>query len=207
MDGIIQFSQITFKNGKVTLRAYVPSGEVDYVTIAGAESYRAGDRFTFELVCPETVDIPKSVTWYFDDEPVMADSVTLTRGAHTVEAHLTDTAGNQSVVTLEIVANAAPLSRSEKPANGISFTWTVSTEPAERNEALSTVSKSAFTQSALIAPARRRNSSRSPRNGLPALLVDTPVKKSLPLLEVAFCAGSLFEVFVRHEPAAPPPFT
>ena len=104
VDGITQFSQITFKNGKVTLRAYVPSGEVDYVTIAGAESYRAGDRFTFELVCPETVDIPKSVTWYFDDEPVMADSVTLTRGAHTVEAHLTDTAGNQSVVTLEIVA-------------------------------------------------------------------------------------------------------
>ena len=98
----IQFSQISFKNGQVTFRAFIPSGEVDYVSIADPGSYRAGDRFTFELVCPDAVNAPKSVVWYYDDEPAGADSVTLTKGAHTVEAHLTNADGSRSVLTLEI---------------------------------------------------------------------------------------------------------
>ena len=102
VEGIITFSQIAFKDGVVTLRAYVPTGDVDYVTIADAGSYRAGDRFTFSLVCPEEVDAPKSVVWYYDDEPAGADSVTLTKGAHTVEAQLTNADGSRSVLTLEI---------------------------------------------------------------------------------------------------------
>jgi M6 family metalloprotease-like protein len=103
VEGPVQFSQISFRNGKLTLRAYVPSGEVDYVSIADAGSYRAGDRFTFDLVCPEAVEAPKSVAWYYDDEPTGADSVTLTKGTHTVEAHLTNADGRRSVLTLEIV--------------------------------------------------------------------------------------------------------
>jgi len=98
----IQFSQISFKNGQVTFRAFVPSGDVDYVSIADAGSYRAGDRFSFDLVCPDAVAPPKSVVWYYDDEPVQADSVTLTKGAHTVEAHLTNADGSSRVLTLEI---------------------------------------------------------------------------------------------------------
>ena len=102
VEGEVSFSQIAFKNGVVTLRAYVPSGDVDYVTIADAGSYRAGDRFTFSLVCPEGVTAPESVVWYYDDEPAGADSVTLTKGSHTVEAQLTNADGSRSVLTLEI---------------------------------------------------------------------------------------------------------
>ena len=102
VEGIITFRQITFKNGELTLKAVAPTGEVDYVTIANAGSYRAGDRFTFELVCPEGVDAPVSVVWYYDDEPVLADSVTLTAGSHTVEAQLTNADGSRGVLTLEI---------------------------------------------------------------------------------------------------------
>jgi M6 family metalloprotease-like protein len=102
VEGVIHLSDISYKNGTVTLRAYVPSGDVDYVTIADAGSYRVGDRFTFELVRPDSAVTPKSVVWYYDDEPAGADSVTLTKGDHTVEAQLTYADGRQSVLTLEI---------------------------------------------------------------------------------------------------------
>ena len=67
VEGVVRFSDISYKNNTVTLRAYVPTGDVDYVTIADPGSYRAGDRFTFDLVCPEAVEAPKSVAWYYDD--------------------------------------------------------------------------------------------------------------------------------------------
>ena len=102
VEGVIRFSDISYKNNTVTLRAYVPSGDVDYVTIADPGSYRAGKRFSFELVRPDGVETPESVVWYYDDEPAGADSVTLTAGAHTVEAYLTYADGRQSVLTLEI---------------------------------------------------------------------------------------------------------
>ena len=104
VEGTVQFRDISFKNNTVTLRAYVPTGEVDYVTIADAGSYRAGERFSFGLVRPVSVDAPASVVWYYDDEPAGADSVTLTAGEHTVEAQLTYADGSKSVLTLEIVA-------------------------------------------------------------------------------------------------------
>ena len=100
----ISFTQITHADGLVTLRAYVPSGDVDYVTIADAGSYTAGSRFNFALNQPEDVEVPVSVAWYFDDEPVQADSVTLTAGNHTVEAVLTLKDGSRQVVSLEIEA-------------------------------------------------------------------------------------------------------
>lgn len=104
VEGTVSFREIAFRNGTVTLKAVVPTGEVDYVTIADTGSYRAGDRFTFELVVPDAVTAPASVVWYYDDEPAGADSVTLTKGAHIVEAQLTYADGNHGILTLEIVA-------------------------------------------------------------------------------------------------------
>jgi hypothetical protein len=98
----VSFSGIAYANDLVTLRATLPSDDLDYVTIADSGSYRAGDRFTFELVSSENAVTPADVVWYFDDEPAGADSVTLTAGAHTVEAVLTQADGSRSVLTLEI---------------------------------------------------------------------------------------------------------
>ena len=102
VEGPITFSGISYANDLVSLRAYVPSVGFDYMTIADSGSYQAGDRFTFALVRPEHVAAPAAVAWYFDDEPAGADSVTLTAGAHVVEAVLTQADGSRSVLTLEI---------------------------------------------------------------------------------------------------------
>jgi M6 family metalloprotease-like protein len=102
VDGLITFSGIAYADNQVALRAYVPSDELDYVTIADAGTYRSGDRFTFGLVQPEKVEAPVTVVWNYDDEPAGADSVTLTAGSHTVEARLTYADGRQEVLTLEI---------------------------------------------------------------------------------------------------------
>jgi len=102
VEGFVSFENISYANGQVTLRAIVPTGELDYVTIADAGSYAAGDRFTFALVRPEEVEAPASVAWYFDDEPVSADSVSLTAGSHVIDARLTYADGRQGTVTLEI---------------------------------------------------------------------------------------------------------
>ena len=104
VEGTVRFRNISYQNNMVTLRAILQAGEVDYVAIADAGSYRAGERFSFELVSPEWGDAPASVVWYYDDEPAGADSVTLTAGNHTVEARLTNADGSKSVLTLEIVA-------------------------------------------------------------------------------------------------------
>ena len=102
IESLISLDQITFSGGRLTLHANVPTGEVDYVSIADAGSYRAGDRFTFSLVIPGQVEAPASVDWYYDDEPAGADSVTLTAGTHTVDAYLTYGDGRRETVTLEI---------------------------------------------------------------------------------------------------------
>ena len=102
VEGDISFSGIARSNGMVTLTATLPYDGLDYCTIADAGSYRAGDRFSFELVRPDEVEAPATVVWYYDDEPAGADSVTLTAGAHVVDAHLTYTDGRQAVLTLEI---------------------------------------------------------------------------------------------------------
>ena len=100
--GDVAFSGITFSGGLVTLTADVPRVDLDYPFIADAGSYRAGDRFTFALDCPEDVEVPASVDWYYDDEPAGADAVTLTAGSHVVDARLTYADGRKAVVTLEI---------------------------------------------------------------------------------------------------------
>ena len=100
--GDVAFSGITFSGGLVTLTADVPRVDLDYPFIADAGSYRAGDRFAFALECPEDVEVPASVDWYYDDEPAGADAVTLTAGTHVVDARLTYADGRKAVVTLEI---------------------------------------------------------------------------------------------------------
>ena len=105
VEGNVTFSEIAFSGGLVTLHARVFTGDLDYVTITDAGSYKAGDRFNFGLTYnEEEVEAPAVVEWYFDDEPVRADSVTLTRGAHVVEAVLTLSDDSRSVLTLEIEA-------------------------------------------------------------------------------------------------------
>ena len=101
-EGSISFSQIACADNQVTLYAQVPKADVDFVTIADTGSYHAGDRFSFGLVQPENVEAPVSVDWYYDDEPAGADSVTLTAGAHVVDAYLTFADGSRQVLTLEI---------------------------------------------------------------------------------------------------------
>ena len=105
VEGDITFRDIDYAGGVVTLKARVFTGEVDYPTIADAGAYRAGDRFTFSLVPSDAEEAPSSVAWFFDDEPVQADSVTLTAGEHVVEASLTYADGWKRVLTLEITAN------------------------------------------------------------------------------------------------------
>ena len=102
VEGDVTFSDIVYAGGKVTLKAHVPSEDLDYLTIADTGSYRSGERFAFSLVRPEEVEAPASVVWYYDDEPALADSVTLTAGAHTVEAVLTFADGRTQRLTLEI---------------------------------------------------------------------------------------------------------
>ena len=104
VEGDITFSDIARSDGMVTLTATLPYDGLDYNTIADAGSYKAGDRFGFALVEVEG-HRPASVAWYYDDEPAGADSVTLTAGAHTVEARLTYADGKQEVLTLEIEVN------------------------------------------------------------------------------------------------------
>ena len=102
VDGPVSFSRISFANGQVSLYAKVNTGDLDYPTIADPGNYTAGSRFTFALTQSETVAAPASVVWYFDDEPAGADSVTLTAGAHIIEAVLTYANGRRSVLSLEI---------------------------------------------------------------------------------------------------------
>ena len=100
--GEIEFMDIAFSNGVVTLKADVPRVDLDYPTIVDTASYKAGDRFTFALDLPEDVAVPASVDWYYDDEPAGADSVTLTAGDHAIEARLTYADGSTASVMLEI---------------------------------------------------------------------------------------------------------
>lgn len=105
VNGSVSFRDIAFDGGEVSLYAQVPSGNLDYATITDEGSYRAGDRFSFALTIPNGRETPASVVWYYDDEPVSADSVTLTAGDHTVEAILTFAGGRSEILTLEISAN------------------------------------------------------------------------------------------------------
>ena len=73
----------------------------NHIANPGNGTYRAGDRFALSLVRYED-DAPSTVSWTFDGQAVQADAVTLTSGAHTVEAHLTYPDGSVEVIRLVI---------------------------------------------------------------------------------------------------------
>ena len=75
----------------------------NYIANPGNGTYKAGERFELSLVRYED-DAPSSVAWKFDGQAVRADSVSLTAGSHTVEAHLTYPDGSAEVIRLVINA-------------------------------------------------------------------------------------------------------
>ena len=65
--------------------------------------YRSGDTFSFVLNATTSEGrIPKSVTWYVDDEKISGSSVVLTKGTHVVEAHLVLDSGRKKIVEQKI---------------------------------------------------------------------------------------------------------
>lgn len=75
----------------------------NHIANPGNGTYKAGDRFELSLVRYED-DAPSTVAWKFDGQTVKADSVSLTAGSHTVEAHLTYPDGSVEVIRLVINA-------------------------------------------------------------------------------------------------------
>lgn len=103
---LLTLSSISYSSGQVSLSVSVPQEDMEYNVISnpGGGHYSVGDRFAFSLV--ESASRPvSSAQWYFDDEPVSSDSVSLTAGAHCVEAHLTLTNGKTKIITLEITVD------------------------------------------------------------------------------------------------------
>lgn len=75
----------------------------NYIDDPNEGAYAAGDRFALNLIEAEGTRKPAGdVAWYYDDEPVAADSITLTSGHHLIEARFTTQAGKAKVVELEI---------------------------------------------------------------------------------------------------------
>lgn len=101
VEGDVVFSRIAYTGGTVTVVVQASYDGLTADTIADPGSYKAGDRFVFSLN-EEADERPVSVSWLFDDEPVGADSVILTSGAHTVEAVLTFADGRKQTLTLEL---------------------------------------------------------------------------------------------------------
>ena len=75
----------------------------NHIANPGNGTYAAGDRFALDLV-RYAEDTPSSVSWTLDGQAVQADAVTLSAGAHTVEAHLTYPDGSVEVIRLVINA-------------------------------------------------------------------------------------------------------
>lgn len=82
------------------------STEVDYNAIynPGYGNYSVGDTFALRLVEAEGSRKPGTeIQWFFDDEPVSGESITLKyAGYHLVEARFTTAEGKMKVVELEI---------------------------------------------------------------------------------------------------------
>ena len=103
VDSDCPLTQISYADNCVSLYASVPSAELEYSVIAnpGNGTYHSGDSFNLALEEAEARPV-SAVLWYFDDEPVSGDAVTLTAGSHVIEAHLTLADGSTQIVTLQI---------------------------------------------------------------------------------------------------------
>lgn len=75
-----------------------------YAAVEGAmidvkPSYKAGDRFWFNLVNLQSVP---QVTWYFDGEKAFSESIILSQGTHTVKAYLSYSDGTRETIVQQI---------------------------------------------------------------------------------------------------------
>ena len=103
-DSAVLLSNIRYADGQVTFRVAMPyTYTLDYYSVKnpGKGSYTAGSTFALEL--NEVASRPYTkVEWRFDGTQVAGPSVTLTAGAHCIEAVLTLQNGQRETVTLEI---------------------------------------------------------------------------------------------------------
>ena len=82
-----------------------PDTGYNYIADPGNGQYSEGAVFDLTLVETAGARKPGSdIAWYLDGEPVTGTSVTLTAGAHLVEARFTTTEGKTKVVELPLVA-------------------------------------------------------------------------------------------------------
>ena len=80
-----------------------PDTGYNYIADPGNGSYSHGDVFNLTLI--ETAGVRKpsgAISWYYDDEPVSGQTVTLTSGTHVIEARFTTSAGETKSVELEV---------------------------------------------------------------------------------------------------------
>ena len=98
---------IAFAGSNVTFKVssgYPGTRRMSYIDDPNAGVYSAGDEFALNLV-PSTVDAPTAVAWYYDGTAVGTPTVSLTAGAHVIEARLTLTSGATQTVELELDVN------------------------------------------------------------------------------------------------------
>ena len=82
-----------------------PDTGYNYIADPKNGAYSAGDVFALTLVETSGARKPGTdISWFLDDEAVSGTSVTLTAGAHVIEARFTTTEGKRKVVELEITA-------------------------------------------------------------------------------------------------------
>ena len=101
----ISLSGITYSGRKVSFTVTMPSAGLSYYSISnpGKGNYTAGSSFALALNEVEGLQVI-NVEWRLDGAVVSGPSVTLTAGAHTVEADIETPGGRRQIVTLEINA-------------------------------------------------------------------------------------------------------
>ena len=88
----------------LTLGDYeAPDTGYNYISDPKNGAYNDGDVFQLNLVQTTGPRKPSgAVSWYFDDEPASAQSVTLTTGSHVIGARFTTSEGKTKIVELEL---------------------------------------------------------------------------------------------------------
>lgn len=96
--------------GEDTVSAQGPSGEAAALARAGFNvidpgdsfTHRSGEVFPLRLLQATGTNAPTAVSWQYDGTAVSGDSVTLTRGTHTVRALLTLSGGRRETLQLRL---------------------------------------------------------------------------------------------------------
>ena len=96
-------STMTIKNFTIRSTASLQVND-NYILNPGSGTYSVGDEFALTLIEASGSGRPSgAVSWYFDDEPVSGQSVTLKyAGKHLVEARFPISGGKTKIVELEI---------------------------------------------------------------------------------------------------------